>query len=84
MDFVKHRDNLYLSLTAWEFFFSDTVSRRAVGPTQLAIHWVPGDLSLGLNWPEREADHSPLSGAEVKECVQLYLHSPNTSLWRRA
>jgi len=25
----------------------------------------------------READHSPRSSAEVKECVELYLHSPN-------
>jgi hypothetical protein len=24
----------------------------------------------------READHSPLSSAEVKEWVELYLHSP--------
>jgi len=24
--------------------------------------------------PEREADHSPPSTAEVKECVELYLH----------
>jgi hypothetical protein len=26
--------------------------------------------------PEREADHSLPSSAEVKECVELYLHSP--------
>jgi len=25
--------------------------------------------------PGREADHSPPSSAEVKECVELYLHS---------
>jgi hypothetical protein len=30
----------------------------------------------------READHSPLSSAEVKEWVELYLHSPNTPSWR--
>jgi hypothetical protein len=30
----------------------------------------------GLKRPEREADHSPPSSAEVKECVELYLHSP--------
>jgi hypothetical protein len=34
-------------------------------------------LFLGLKWPGREADHSPPSGAEVKECVELYLYSPN-------
>jgi hypothetical protein len=27
---------------------------------------------------EREADHSPPSNDEVKEWVELYLHSPNT------
>jgi hypothetical protein len=32
----------------------------------------------------READHSPLSSAEVKERVELYLHSPNTPPWRGA
>jgi hypothetical protein len=31
---------------------------------------------------EREADHSPPSSAEVKEWVELYLHSPNTPSWR--
>jgi hypothetical protein len=28
-----------------------------------------------------EADHSPPSSAEVKEWVELYLHSPNTPSW---
>jgi hypothetical protein len=32
----------------------------------------------------READHSPPSSAEVKEWVELYLHSPNTPSWRAA
>jgi hypothetical protein len=30
----------------------------------------------------READHSPPSS--IKECVELYLHSPNTPSWRGA
>jgi len=34
--------------------------------------------------PGREADHSPPSTAEVKGCVELYIHSPNTPLWRDA
>jgi hypothetical protein len=33
-------------------------------------------LSLGVKRQGREADHSPPSSAEVKECVELYLHSP--------
>jgi hypothetical protein len=32
----------------------------------------------------READHSPLSSAKVKEWVELYLHSSNTPSWRGA
>jgi hypothetical protein len=32
----------------------------------------------------READHSPPSSAEVKEWVELYLHSPNMPSWRGA
>jgi len=31
-----------------------------------------------------EADHSPPSSTEVKECAKLYLHSPNTPSWRDA
>jgi hypothetical protein len=34
--------------------------------------------------PGREADHSPPSSAEVKKCVELYLHFPNTPSWRGA
>jgi hypothetical protein len=32
----------------------------------------------------RETDHPPPSSAEVKEWVELYLHSPNTPSWRGA
>jgi hypothetical protein len=45
---------------------------------------VPGALSLGVKRPGYEADHSPPSSAEVKECVELYLQSPNTPSWRGA
>jgi len=31
---------------------------------------------LGVKRSGREADHPPQSGAEVKEWVELYLHSP--------
>jgi hypothetical protein len=50
------------------FFLFTTASRPrpALGPTQHAIQWVPGALSLGIKRPEREADHSPPSIAEVK------------------
>jgi hypothetical protein len=32
----------------------------------------------------READLSPPSSADVKEWVELYLHSPTTPSWRGA
>jgi hypothetical protein len=41
-------------------------------------------LSLAVERPKREADHSLPSSAEVKERVELYLHSPNTPSWRGA
>jgi hypothetical protein len=40
--------------------------------------------SLSLKRQKCEADHSPPSRAKVKEWVGLYLHSPNTPLWRGA
>jgi hypothetical protein len=41
-------------------------------------------FSLGVKRPGRKADHSPPSSPEVKEWVELYLHSPNTPSWRGA
>jgi hypothetical protein len=59
-----------------------TASRPALRPTQPPIQWVPAALSLGVKRPGREADHSPPCSAEVKEWVELYLHSPSTPSWR--
>jgi hypothetical protein len=47
-------------------FLFTTASRTGLGPTQPPIQWVPGALSLGVKWPEPEADHLPPSNAEVK------------------
>jgi hypothetical protein len=58
-------------------FLFTTASRMALGRTQPPIQWVPGVLSLGVNQPGHEADHSHPSSAEVKECVELYLHFCN-------
>jgi hypothetical protein len=54
------------------------------GPTQPPVQWVPGALSLGVKRSGREAHHSPPSSAEVKEWVELYLHSPIAPSWRGA
>jgi len=41
-------------------------------------------FSWGIKRPEFEAGHSPSSSAEVKECVELYLHYPNKTSCRGA
>jgi hypothetical protein len=79
------RSGFYGSISSggWEFFSS---------PPRLDWLWDPpslnptgtGTLSLEVKRPGSEADHSSLSSAEVKECVELYLHSPNTPSWRGA
>jgi hypothetical protein len=68
-----------LGFDSWRglrIFLFTTASRMALGPTQPPIQWVRGALSLGVKLPGREADHSPPSSDEVKECVELYLHPP--------
>jgi hypothetical protein len=65
-------------------FLFTTASGTARGPTQPSIQWVPGALSLRVKRPGREANHSPSSSAEVKECVEIYLDFPSRSSWRGA
>jgi hypothetical protein len=55
-------------------FLFTTAFRTALGPSPM--QWVPGALSLGVKWPGCKADYSPPPGVEVKECVELYFHSP--------
>jgi hypothetical protein len=57
-------------------FLFTTASRTVLGPTQPLTQWAPGALSLGVKLLGSEADHTPPSNVEVKECVELYLHSP--------
>jgi len=35
----------------------------------------------GVKQPERKVEHSPPSRADVKECMELYLHFHNTPSW---
>jgi hypothetical protein len=60
-------------------FLFITASRPALGPTQPAIQWVPGALSVGVKRQGREVDHSPASSAEVKN-EWSYTSTPLLSL----
>jgi hypothetical protein len=46
-----------------KFFLFSTASRPALVPTQSAVQWVTEAISLGVNRPGRDADHSPPSSA---------------------
>jgi hypothetical protein len=72
----------YINLTSRAPIPFTTVSKSTLRPTQPPIQCVTEDLSLGVKRLGREVDHSPASSAEVKECVELYLHSPSTHLLR--
>jgi hypothetical protein len=48
------------------YFLFAITSIPPLGPTQPPIQRVLGDLSLGENRLGREADHSPPSGAKIK------------------
>jgi hypothetical protein len=61
----------------WEFF-SSPLPDRLWYPPSLLSKWYQRLFHWGIKQPEREADHSSLSSAEVKEWVELYIHSPNT------
>jgi hypothetical protein len=54
-----------------------SIIRTALGPIQPPVQWVPGPLFLEVKLSGCEADHSPPSRAEVKECLELYFHSPH-------
>jgi hypothetical protein len=48
------------------FLFSMSC-RQSLGPTQPRVQGVQEALSPGINRPKREADHSPLNNAEIKD-----------------
>jgi hypothetical protein len=61
---------------SWEFFSSLPRPERLWGPPSLLSNGYHGIFPWGVRRSGRDADHSPPSSAEVKEWVELYLHSP--------
>jgi hypothetical protein len=64
------------------FSFSTSL-RPALGPTQPPIQWVPGSLYPRVMRPEREADHSSPTSAEIKKRRSIH-PLPHTPSWRSA
>jgi hypothetical protein len=56
----------------FHFFMSP---RPPPGATQPPIQWLPGARSPAVKRPEREANHSPPSSAEVKKML-IYTSTP--------
>jgi hypothetical protein len=73
-----HSHSRSIPAGGWEFLSSPP------RPERPPIQWVPGALFLGVKRPRRETDHSSPSSVEVKEWVELYLHSSNTPSWSGA
>jgi hypothetical protein len=57
-----------------EMFLYSIVSRQALGPIQLPIHWLPETISSEVKRQERVTTHLHL--VPRLEMVELYLHSP--------
>jgi hypothetical protein len=64
----------------FRIFLFTTAFRPALGPTQPPIQWLPEAVFLKVKWPGREADHSPLSSAEVKNAWS-YTSTPPIRLY---
>jgi len=57
-------------------FLLTTASRLILETTQPPIQQETVAVSLGVKRQGHDADHSPPSSAEVKECMELYVNSP--------
>jgi hypothetical protein len=66
-----------------KFLFSSQCPDRLWGPPSLLSNWYRGALSTAVKRPGHEADHSPLSCAEVKNGGAIPT-LPSTSSWRSA
>jgi hypothetical protein len=58
-----------------DIFLFSTSSRADLGLIQSPIEWIPGALSPGVKRPEREADHSPPTSADIKN-TWIYIFTP--------
>ena len=66
-------------LAEQEVFLVSKVSKLALGPTQPAVHWVPGTLSLQVKQRGHDTDYSPPSSAEFNNAWN-YTFTPSYAL----
>jgi hypothetical protein len=69
-----HEQNL-LTSRGWEFFSLTPCPDWLWGPPSFLSNGCWGDLFMGVKQSGHEADNSPPTSAEVKEWMELYLHS---------
>jgi len=55
-----------LAVFVLQYATHEFVCRQALGAHPASSQWVPRAFSMGVNQPEREADHSPPPSAKVK------------------
>jgi hypothetical protein len=60
------------------FYLSLKCTDRVWGPPNLLFSMCQGVPSLGVMWPERDAETSRLSRAEAKDCRSCTFTSPHT------
>jgi hypothetical protein len=59
-------ESKFSSLKEQNVFLLSTVSRLGLKFTHPPFQWIPQAIYLGLKESENEAEHSPPSGAEIK------------------
>jgi hypothetical protein len=69
-------DRRFKSWQVLGIFLFTTASRKALGPSQPPIQWVPGALSLGVEQLGSEVCHSPPCSAEVKNAWSCIFTPP--------
>ena len=82
-DWIAHSDSLRAEGPRIEYQWGRDFMHPygpALRPAQPAPDWVPGVFLEG-NRTERDVDHPPFSGAEVKGRVELYVYSSSGPSW---
>lgn len=64
--YCEAQESGFNSWQGWEIYSLLHSFQLGLGPTQPSVWWIPGVLSLRIEWQKYEAGHSPRYSAEVK------------------